>query len=163
MNGDKNMKRKIRFTGISTSILGLSWEYIDGKSEKIELLRELYDIRNQLVRFYYMCEEDIGINGIDFSDGDKVVRYYDLSIKNYELVGNILFKSRYFALLPLIHRQQIIETFDSVMQLDELLMLDEDNVAEDEDIQLMVNDLNKLFEQINKAINELNSNLDKKV
>ncbi|GEM_PF-2879526 len=155
------MKKKIRFNGISTSFLGLSWEYIDNKSEKIELLRELYDIRNQLVRFYYMCEEDIEIyDGIDLLDGDKVARYYYLSIKNYELVGSLLYKSRYFALLPLTHRQQMIETFDSVMQLDEILNLYEDNDIDRDDVELMVKDLQELFEQINKAIDELNSILE---
>lgn len=156
------IKNKLKFTGISTPIVGVSWEYQDSLNEKREVLRELYSIRNKLVRFYFTYENDLEMNGDIQLEGDTLTKYYGLIINLYNEVGELLFNSKYFVLLPSMNRQQIINSFDYVIQQDEFLEADPGNNSIDgeEDVMPMITDLMKLFNQIENAINEINQSID---
>lgn len=147
------LKKKVRFTGISTSIFGLSWEYID---KDTEILRELYVMRNKLAYFVYEYEcfcDDLQMRIIDDGDFEESIYYkYRLSIiEVYREVGSLLLGSKYFSSLENDKRIGIIEVFDQVIYLWAFINAHEDNIndIEPEEVEKMIQDLLNLFNEIN--------------
>lgn len=148
-----------KINGISTAIFGISWEYVDD-TKKEEVLRELYDMRNKLAKFYYCYEIEDSRNG---SIIDGKMEFSEIVIEECKEIAETLFKSRFFILLKQDDRDKIIESFDFIASINLKLDLDEEINEESfiEEINQVIEQLLKLFDIVNVKIEEINKELSK--
>lgn len=159
---ENSLKDKIRFTGISTPFFGVSWQYNDGFAEKQDVLRELYFMRNKLVRLYYSYKADTQFMNGDMLK-DKILEYYYIHVVElYGSIGDLLFGSKYFVLLPIENRDKLIQEFDYIVEEDACFIADKGNYSISiEEVIYKINDLVELFNLIEEEVKKVNMYLNK--
>lgn len=119
-------------------------------------MKELYCIRNKLVKFYYRYSVDSEILSEDELNERIIKEHYNHAVELYKSIGDILFESHYFVLLSLEDRNETINAFDSIIEMDTYLERDSRNYSLAlEDVVKMIEDLINLFSKLDEFITKI--------
>lgn len=143
-----------RVTGLSTAFFGISWEKIN-KTDKQDVMRELYLIRRKLSHFYFSYQDNL----IRLEEDELLEAYFLKAFQVYDEIAESVLGSKFFVQLPIEKRQQFLNVFDNVAYYDVCMENDTNYYMEQEDIQEMINDLLNVFIKIDDEINKIESTL----
>lgn len=162
----KDIKVKFKFTGISTPFFGVSWENLNDSEQLQKYLREFYILRNKIAYFSMLYDthysnlmmEDVEEEDIPVEIAKKVNwKVFD----TYSEIEEFLFGSHYLLLLDWKQRKELVDQFDEVkMKRAEMDSSDEEAI-EYEELAVMMIQLLKLFNDVEREIENLEPKIKK--
>lgn len=153
----------INLPGISFELGLKEKEIVNIQGNGVMYLKDLYILRNILSKYYFLYQQKYEELLLLVSDEDAIfteltLDSYENTISTYKDIADLLLGSDYFLLLDSRKRNEIIASFDYVYRSEAYLLANADNELYDGDIDIMIKSLFDLLEEVNKAIEQLESN-----